>query len=274
MTTTQSRRRVFFVSDRTGITSENMGNALLEQFDGLKFKHSTYPFVDTIEKAHGLVQIINRSASEDELRPLVFSSVVNDEIREIIKTSQAFHLNFFDTFLGQLEKELGVSARHSVLGRVQDMTKYDARMEAVNFALNHDDGESDRDFKDADVILMGVSRSGKTPTCLYLALQYGIRAANYPLTPEDFDSTDLPRMVKPYQNKLFGLTIEPTRLQEIRQERRPNSRYASLETCHHEIATAKAMFQRHGIPFINTTQKSVEELAVSILQACHLKRRF
>ena len=133
---------------------------------------------------------------------------------------------------------------------------------------------SDRELQEADVILLGVSRSGKTPTCLYLALQYGIRAANYPLTPDDLDSDDLPRMVKPYRSKLFGLTIEPSRLHNIRQERRPNSTYAHLNTCKQEIADAQAIYRRHAIPFANTTHKSVEELAVEILQACKLKRRF
>ena len=240
-------RSVFFVSDRTGLTSENMGNALLEQFSELTFKRSTHPFIDSPEKAHDLVAQINATAA---------------------------HFSFFDAFLGQLEQELDKPARHTVRSRVHDVARYDARMEAVNFALNHDDGVSDRELQEADVILLGVSRSGKTPTCLYLALQYGIRAANYPLTPDDLDSDDLPRMVKPYRSKLFGLTIEPSRLHNIRQERRPNSTYSHPNTCKQEIADAQAIYRRHAIPFANTTHKSVEELAVEILQACKLKRRF
>ena len=270
---TLARRAAFFVSDRTGITSENMGNALLEQFEDIKFKRATYPFIDTADKALALVEIINRAADEG-LRPLVFSSVVSDEIRGIVKTAKGLHLSFFDAFLGVLEQELGTTARHSVVSRVHNVERYDARMEAVNFALNHDDGVSDKDLQEADVILMGVSRSGKTPTCLYLALQYGIRAANYPLTPEDLDTTDLPRMVKNHKHKLFGLTIQPERLHDIRQERRPNSRYADIGTCRSEVAEAQAMFRRHQIPHTNTTHKSVEELAVSIMQACSLQRRF
>lgn len=268
------RRVAFFVSDRTGISAEGMGEALLEQFDGIKFKRTTYPFVDSTDKALALVQIINRVAQEQEYRPIVFSSVANQEVLNIVKSANGLHISFFDAFLGELERELGINARHAVASRVHNMERYDARMEAVNFSLNHDDGVSDKDLKQADVILMGVSRSGKTPTCLYLALQYGIRAANYPLTPEDLASTDLPRMVKPYQNKLFGLTIQPERLHDIRQERRPNSNYAAMQTCRNEVAEAQAMFRRHGIPFTNTTHKSVEELAVSIMQECQLKRRF
>ena len=271
-----SRRPAFFISDRTGLTSESMGEALLDQFQDLKFKRSTYPFVDTPEKARAMVKIIEKTAEQTALRPLVFSSIINEEIRNIIKSSPGLHLSFFDAFLGQLEDELGTRARHSVGSNhgIRDTERYDARMETVNFSLNHDDGISDKDLQNADVILMGVSRSGKTPTCLYLALQYGIRAANYPLTPDDLDSTDLPPMVKAYKNKIFGLTIKPDRLAEIRQERRPNSKYADINTCKQEVADAQAMFRRYNIPFMNTTQKSVEELAASIMQACQLKRRF
>jgi len=269
-------RHVFYISDRTGLTAENIGEALLNQFGRIEFKRHTYPFIDTPEKARTVVEIVNRNAQENGLRPIAFVSVVNDEIREIIKKAGAFHINFFETFLGLLEKELNTEAvaaeqGHHSIGNTQ---RYDARMEAVNFSLNHDDGVSDKNLKEADVILMGVSRSGKTPTCLYLALQYGIRAANYPLIPDDLESTDLPRMVKPYRSKLFGLTIEPSRLHNIRQERRPYSTYAHLNTCKQEIADAQAIYRRHAIPFANTTHKSVEELAVEILQACKLKRRF
>ncbi|MFV2029547.1 pyruvate, water dikinase regulatory protein [Neisseria sp. S1] len=271
-----ARRPAFFISDRTGLTSESMGEALLDQFEGISFKRATYPFVDTPEKAQALVHIINNAAEQSGQRPLVFTSIIDEKIREIVKTSAGMHLSFFDAFLNKIECELGVPARHKA-GRnhgIADTERYDARMEAVNFSLNHDDGISGKDLKDADVILMGVSRSGKTPTCLYLALQYGIRAANYPLTPDDLESTDLPRMVKAYKNKLFGLTIQPERLQAIRQERRPDSNYSQINTCRREVSDAQAIFRRHNIPFTNTTDKSVEELAVNIMQMCKLKRRF
>lgn len=271
-----SYRHVFFVSDRTGLTAEGMGDALLNQFDGIPFKKLTYPFVDTEDKAKEMVEKINTVAAECNARPIVFTSIVDENIRNIIRNCAGLHLSFYDAFISQLEQEFQTQANHQI-GRthgIQDTERYDARMEAVNFSLNHDDGVSAKDLAQADVILMGVSRSGKTPTCLYLALQYGIRAANYPLTPEDLDTTDLPRMVKSHKHKLFGLTIQPERLHDIRQERRPDSKYASMATCKSEVADAQAMFRRHNIPFTNTTHKSVEELAVSIMQECRLKRRF
>ncbi|WP_150538606.1 posphoenolpyruvate synthetase regulatory kinase/phosphorylase PpsR [Actinobacillus vicugnae] len=267
-------RHAFFISDRTGITAENLGNALLEQFAEVSFKRTTCPFIDTAEKAHQLVAEINTVAEKQPHPPILFMSVVNEQIREILKTSKGVLLNFFDTFLTVLEQELEMHASHQIVSRVHNVAQYDERMEAVNFALNHDDGVSDKELKQADVILLGVSRSGKTPTCLYLALQYGIRAANYPLTPEDLASTDLPKMIKPYRNKLYGLTIKPDRLHDIRQERRPDSNYADIKTCRSEILEAQAMFRRYNIPYTNTTHQSVEELAVAIMQACKLKRRF
>lgn len=274
--THSSFRYAFFVSDRTGITAESMGEALLNQFDGIEFKRTTYPFVDTVEKAEETVALVNQVAANATQRPLIFSSIVDEDIRKIIQISAGLHLSFFDAFIGALESELSVRANHQI-GRIHgihDTERYDARMEAVNFTLSHDDGISDKDLQKADVILMGVSRSGKTPTCLYLALHYGIRAANYPLTPDDLDNTGLPRILKPFKHKIYGLTIEPHRLHHIRSERRPDSRYASVENCRFEVNEAESMFRQHAIPFTNTTHKSVEELAASIMLATHLQRRF
>ncbi len=269
-------RYAIFISDRTGLTAEGMGDALLNQFDSIPFKRLTYPFVDTEEKALRMVEEVDRIAAECNLRPIVFTSIVDENIRNIIKNSAGLHLSFYDAFISQLEQELNLEANHQV-GRthgIMDTERYDARMEAVNFSLSHDDGVSAKDLQQADVILMGVSRSGKTPTCLYLALQYGIRAANYPLTPDDLADTGLPRILRPYKNKIYGLTIDPARLHHIRTERRPDSKYASVENCRSEVNEAESMFRQHGIPFTSTTHKSVEELAASIMVACKLQRRF
>jgi len=268
-------RHAIFISDRTGLTAEGMGDALLNQFDNIEFKRLTYPFIDTPEKAERVVAEVNKITDGCNLRPIIFTSIVSEDIRRIIRNCNGLHLSFFDAFINKLEEELGTQAVLQV-GRthgIQNTERYDARMEAVNFSLNHDDGVSAKDLADADVILMGVSRSGKTPTCLYLALQYGIRAANYPLTPDDLDSTDLPRMVKPFKSKIFGLTIDPARLHHIRTERRPNSQYASPENCRREVNEAESMFRQHGIPYTSTTHKSVEELAAGIMLACKLQRR-
>lgn len=276
MNQTSAQRLAYFISDRTGITSEGLGEALLNQFDNISFKRKTYPFVDTTEKAESLLAQIRAEMQDYHERPLIFSSIVDRDIRKIIHECEGYHIDFYDTFIGELENELRAEAKRKVgmTHGLYDMERYEQRIDAVNFALSHDDGISDRELQKADVILVGVSRSGKTPTCLYLAMQYGIRAANYPLTPEDLEDTEIPRMLRPYLAKLFGLTIDCERLHQIRSERRPDSHYASAENCRIETQMAEKIFTRHNIPFLSSTHKSVEELAASILQASGLKRRF
>jgi hypothetical protein len=270
------RRSAFFISDRTGITAESLGYTLLTQFDMLDFKRETIPFVDTIEKALAVAERIRERALIDQHRPLIFCSIVNTEVREAVKVDCAMCIDFFETFIGQIEHELHHKAALSV-GKAHGVVneeKYDHRIEAVNYSLSHDDGVKMKGLEQADVILVGVSRSGKTPTCLYLALQYGIKAANYPLTPEDLNQDGLPASLLNHRQKLFGLTIEAQRLHHIRSERRPNSTYASLDNCRSEIAKAETLFQQHGIPFIQATHKSIEEIAITIVTQAKLTRRF
>ena len=269
-----NNRTIFFVSDRTGITAELLGRTLLTQFQGTSFKKITLPFVDTIEKAHEACMQINRAAMQDAKKPLVFSTLINPETRAEIASSQALVLDLFEMFIRPLESELGVESSH-VLGLshgISDHIAYNDRMDAVNFSLNHDDGISSANFSKADVILLGVSRSGKTPTCLYLAMQYGLRAANYPLTPDDFRDKQLPKLLQPYRSKLYGLTIVPERLSQIRNERKPASSYASLENCQYEVREAEKIFKDEEIPYLDTTTKSIEEIAITILHAAKLPR--
>lgn len=270
------RRSAYFISDRTGITSESLGNMLLTQFDSLEFKRETLPYVDTLEKAQAVAKKICERSKIDLLRPIVFSSIVNPEIRQAVSVDCALCIDFFESLIGSIENELGQKASLSV-GKAHGMSnaeRYEERIHAVNFSLNHDDGVVSKNLDEADVILVGVSRSGKTPTCLYLAIQFGIPAANYPLTPDDLGSTNLPKMLQPYRHKLFGLTIEPARLHSIRNERRPDSRYASLENCRSEVNEAESMFRQHNIPFLSTTHKSIEEIATKVMVSTGLQRHF
>lgn len=267
-------RTVFFVSDGTGITAETFGNAILAQFE-FKPRHVRLPFVDTVDKAHQVVRQVNHTAEVEGRRPVVFTTLVNVEVLQVIEEGcKAMVLDMFGTFVRPLEIELGMKSSHRV-GRFSDVSKskeYHDRIEAINFSLAHDDGQSNADLQQADVILIGVSRSGKTPTSLYLAMQHGLKAANYPLIPEDFDRRQLPPALVPYRKKIFGLTIQPERLSEIRNERRPNSRYASLESCREEVAQAEAMMRREGIRWLSTTTKSIEEIATTILQEIRPER--
>jgi regulator of PEP synthase PpsR (kinase-PPPase family) len=270
-----TRRTVFFVSDQTGVTAETMGHSLLTQFEGLEFRQVTLPFVATLDKAEQAVRKINATAAEDGLRPVVFSTLVKGELRQAVKGSNGLFLDFFDAFMGPLERELEVksSERAGRAHGIADQLLYSTRIDATNFALAADDGAVSADYERADVILIGVSRSGKTPTCIYMAMQYGVYAANYPFTEDDFDTKHLPAAVRAHTHKLFGLTIGPMRLQQIRNERRPGSRYASVTQCEFEIRSAENMFHRHGLPSIDTTECSIEEIASRIIDRMGIERR-
>ena len=267
---------VFFVSDGTGITAETFGNAILAQFE-VKFRHVRIPFVDSVDKAHQAVRQILHVGEIEGRKPIVFTTLVNMEVLDVILQGcqgQTMLMDMFGTFVHPLEQELGIKSNHRV-GRFSDASKskeYHDRIEAINFSLAHDDGQLNRDLESSDVILVGVSRSGKTPTSLYLAMQHGLKASNYPLIPEDFERRQLPPALVPHKNKIFGLTIQPERLSEIRNERRPDSKYASLANCRHEVAEAEAMMRRAGIRWLSTTHKSIEEIATTILQEINPER--
>lgn len=266
------RRTVFFVSDQTGVTSETVGHSVLNQFAGMEVREVTLPFISTIEKANEAVRRINRTAEEEGARPLVFSTLVEDELRGIVMKCNALFLDCFGGLVGPLERELERPSSHRT-GRSHPVADaaYTLRMDAINYALTNDDGAGG-DYARADVVLVGVSRSGKTPTCLYLALQFGVRAANFPLTPDDFADHKLPGSIHEHRGRLFGLTIQPERLREIREERRPGSRYAALDNCRYEVREAEALMQREGIPSVDTTSKSIEEIATTILHRAKLER--
>ena len=269
------RRTVFFVSDQTGVTAETMGHSLLTQFDGQAFRQVTLPFISTVDKAEEAVRRINATGAAEGVRPVIFSTLVQEDMREIIKRANGLFLDFFDAFLGPLELELKVksSRAQGKAHGMQDIGAYTLRINATNFALANDDGAITRDYDRADLVMVGVSRSGKTPTCLYMALQYGIFAANFPFAEEEFETGELPASLAKVQRKLYGLTIAPERLQQIRNERRPNSKYSSSSQVEFEVRAAEAIFRRYDIPFINTTECSIEEIASRILDKTGLERR-
>jgi regulator of PEP synthase PpsR (kinase-PPPase family) len=269
-----SARTVFFVSDGTGITAETFGHAVLTQFD-LRFRQVRLPFIDTVDKARDAARRINDTFAIDNQAPIVFSTLVKTDLSDVIRKSKGMHMDLIQTFVAPLEQELGVKSTHTI-GRSHNMVdseEYKNRIEAINFSLAHDDGQSHKNLAAADVILVGVSRSGKTPTSLYLAMQYGIKAANYPLIPDDFERGKLPSSLPPFRAKIFGLSITPERLSEIRHERRAGSKYASLENCRYEVNEAELMMKREGIRWLSSTTKSIEEIATTILQEIKPDRR-
>lgn len=264
------KRLVYFLSDRTGITAEALGKSLLTQFDHMQFERHTLAFVDNPQRAAAALEQINRGAQASGQRAIVFSTLMQTELRTILADANALWIDFFDAFIAPLEIELNAKSSGAV-GKAHAMSSdYQRRMSAVNFTLSHDDGLGTH-FDQADIILLGVSRCGKTPTCLYLALQNSLRAANYPLTPEDFSDSRLPAPIRPFPSKLFGLSISPERLARVREERRPDSDYASINACRGEIRQAEALFKKHGIAYLDTSALSIEEIAASILHQTGLR---
>lgn len=266
-------RPVFYVSDGTGITAETIGHSLLTQFSGVDFQSVRVPFVDCEEKAQQTAQRIREAGELAGVRPIIINTSVDPRLSEILAGSGALILDAFLPFIAPLEDELGVK-RKLLVGHAHGMvnlSQYEARINATNYALTHDDGV-DLDYGDAEIILVGVSRSGKTPTCLYLALHFGVRAANYPLTDEDLESGELPRKLRPHRRKLYGLTIDPQRLRQVREARRPGSSYANIERCKRELAIAETLFRQEGIPVLSTTHTSIEEIASKMLASLGIDR--
>jgi len=237
------------------MTAENLGRSLLVQFPNIQFESVTKPFVDNANKAQAIAEEINNEVQTSSQRPIVIDTILNSDVSDIIKTTDCFYIDIFSTFLSPWEQELGVNSAHNVGhpaifkedSRVVD-TNYMQRIDAVHFALANDDGMHLHRYADADIILVGVSRTGKTPS-------------------------KLPNALVDHQKKLFGLTIRAARLAEIRNERKPNSNYANLRTCVDEIRQAETLYRQYKIPYIDTTQLSVEEISARMLQRAGIERR-
>ena len=269
------KRTVFFISDRTGITAENLGHSLLTQFNLADFKQMTLPFINSADKATATVDYIKMAARESGKRPIIFSTTVNDEIRAILRGSNGLFLDLFDTYIGQIENELQQKSAHieGAAHGVADSEAYRSRIDAMHFALQHDDGASTREYDKADLILIAPSRCGKTPTCIYLAMQHGLFAANYPLTEEDLETRRLPQLLQKHHKKLYGLISDPERLHQVRNERRPGSKYASLGQTSYEIRQAEQLYNANNIGFVDSTHRSIEEMATLIMQDKGLRRQ-
>jgi len=267
-------RTAFFVSDGTGITAETLGNSLLTQFDDVQVERVTIPYIDTLEKAEKAVARINAATEADGQAALVFDTIVKEDVRQLITQSKGFMVDVFATFLKPLEQQLGLRSSYSSgkCHAINEFSRYHKRIESVNFALDNDDGGRQQDYGKADIILVGVSRCGKTPTCLYMALQYGINAANYPFTMDDLEREGLPEVLARHQHKLYGLTIDPFQLSSIRQMRRPNSQYAALSQCEFEVREMEKRMRKFNITSINTTRYSIEEIATRIIDNAGLTR--
>lgn len=276
MTTSDTpKRSIFFISDRTGITAETLGATLLTQFDETQFKQSTLPFINSTDKARAALDYIDHTGKTSGLQPIVFSTTISEEVRDILRSGTALFLDLFDTFVPQLEGALDAKSSRRA-GRAHGIANedvYESRIDAMNYALNHDDGVGENGYEKAQVILIAPSRCGKTPVSIYLAMQHGVYAANYPLTEEDLEQRKLPRALADHRDKLYGLWINPERLHQIRSERRRGSQYAALPQVSYELRQAEALYKRHALPYSETTNKSIEEIATMIMQDKDIRRR-
>jgi regulator of PEP synthase PpsR (kinase-PPPase family) len=265
---------VFFLSDSTGISAETMGNALLIQFPDVLFERTLIPFITTVEEAGRVVAILDE-AMDGPVTPLVFTTAAVDTVRHELAKTRAPVIDFFDIHMRRVEEILGTTGLHEAarLHGVGDIRRYNSRMAAIEFTIEHDDGQSVRALEKADVILIAPSRCGKTPTSMYLALQHGLFVANYPLVDEDLERTDLPDTVRGHQDRCVGLTTTVERLSRVRNERRPGSRYASTEQCRWELRRAGDIYATHRIPVIDSSSRSVEEMSTLIVQTLTKNRK-
>ncbi|OUU78608.1 MAG: hypothetical protein CBC38_07035 [Gammaproteobacteria bacterium TMED78] len=270
-----SKRTVYFISDQTGLTAETIGRSLLTQFNVPDFDCSTLSFIDSYDKAVDVGKQIDNIASISGMKPIVFISFAKKELSQEILKSNGLVIDFFGEFIGALSDELGIEPtfQQGTAHGIADFKSYDRRIDAMNFAMDADDGHTLKNYDTADIILIGVSRSGKTPTCLYLALQYGIYAANYPLSDDDLESGNMPEVLKHFRSKIYGLTISPERLRKIRLERRPDGIYSSHQQVTYEIRAAELLMKKNNISFTDTTLFSIEEIASTILSKSDIKRR-
>ena len=266
-------QKVFFISDSTGITIESLGQSLFTQFPSIQFEKKVFPFISNKKEAEQVITHIQEASSQDEKPPLVFTSLANEKLKNLFTSSNITVFDIFSSFIPAMETHLASAASHAIgeTHGVGSAAKYIQRIDALNFSLSHDDGMKVNDLEHADIILTGVSRSGKTPTCLYLAMHYNLKTANYPLADTDFENPSLPQVIAPYQEHVFGLTISPSQLRRIREERKPNSAYASLEQCEYEISRSEAIFNNTRLPYVDTTTISIEEIATNIIQRLNIK---
>ncbi len=269
----QSTRQVYFLSNGTAITAETLGLSLLAQFPDHQFQIRTVPFVDTLDKAEAVRQEIDSNIEQTGQLPIAICTIDDPDLMAVVNQCSALVIDPLGDFLPLLETAL--ATQHHQPGqshRTVNSGLYDSRIDAIEYTMIHDDGGKTQNYDEADVILVGVSRSGKTPSCLYLALQFGLKAANYPITEEDMEDENLPAPIRPFKSRLFGLTTNLNRLVSIRQVRKPDSRYASMAQCRYELRAVENMYRRHQISFINTSEMSVEEISARIIRDTGLHR--
>lgn len=267
-----SSKDIYYISDSTGILITNLGQALLCQFPEISFHEEKIPYVKTIKEAQKTLEyILDKSRGR---RPIIFSTIMDLEIRNLFRSPEVEFFDAFDYFLDPLEHCLEAKAlRVPGFSRHGDVLTMNKRVDAINYCLEHDDGTKVNEFDEADVILLGVSRAGKTPVSVYLATQMGLKAGNFPLTDEYLKEQRLPQSVVRNIKRAVALTTTPEMLRSIREKRYPDSKYAKIATCIEELQLAEEIFHHHKVPIISSAGKSIEEIATQVTQEIGLARK-
>ena len=263
---------VYYISDSTGILITNLAHALLCQFPEINFHEEKFPFVRTVEEAEKILAYILKHSSGR--RPIIFSTITDPKVRQVLDSPEVEFFDAFDYFLQRLENSLEATAlRVPGFSRHIDHISMADRVEAIHFCLEHDDGTRVQEYDEANVIMLGVSRTGKTPVSVYLATQMGLKAANFPLTSEHLDVYQLPEHIRRNRKCAIGLTTTPELLHSVREKRYAGSKYAHFSTCREEIRKAEQIFERYQIPIVNTAGKSIEEIATQVTQEMGLSKK-
>lgn len=267
-------RSVFYVSDSTAMTAKGLGKSLLAQFDNIAFIEYLRPYIDTEPKVLQLVNELKHAQVLDGQAPIIFASMMDETLMAALSSQVSGVIDILKPFMQQLELMMAEKSSRAV-GRAHNASNVDVykkRIEAIDFTLATDDGLQINNYDHADIILLGISRSGKTPTALYLTLNFGLKVANFPFTADDLPRFTLNPAHERNRFKLIGLMISPARLQSIRRERRPESKYADHLQIMLELDALNELFFREKIPFIDTTTRSVEEIAASIMSIVSIRK--
>ena len=254
------------VSDSTGETVNTIARACIVQFEGVEVEEHIWPMVRTKKQLEDICAEIE--AEPGLVMFTLLDGALRNQLQSFCRGVRIPCISVLDPFIAAFGSYLGVESR-GLPGRQHAMdSEYFDRIDAMNFVMHHDDGQAVGNLKEAQVILVGVSRTSKTPTCVYLANR-GIKAANVPIVP----NAPLPEALTNAKHALVvGLTEDPVRLVQVRRNRlrmsqdEPDTEYTSLESVKAEVAAARRLFNKHGWPVIDVTRRSIEETAAAVLQ--------
>ncbi len=263
---------IHLVSDSTGETLSSVSRAVLSQFEGVESNDFIWPLVRTKSQMEKVIEAISKDPG------IVMYTIVQEDLMESLK-KHCYEIGVpcipvLANIINEFSNYLGMNISHTI-GRQHILdAEYFSRVQAISFTMTHDDGQSSWDLYDADIVIIGVSRTSKSPTSVYLSCR-GYKTANIPFVAIDTIPTTIYDLKKPL---IVGLTINPEKLVQIRQTRlsslgqETNTDYIDIESIKNEINESRKLFARLNCPIIDVTKRSVEETAAKIIQLLQEKR--